>query len=54
MSQALDLVVVGRPSVDLMFSGLGGWPALGSDIEAEGMGWCAGTERLPGLIPDLR
>lgn len=43
MNQAFDLVVVGRPSVDVIFSGIGEWPALGADIEAEGMGWCAGT-----------
>jgi sugar/nucleoside kinase (ribokinase family) len=43
MSGAYDLLVVGRPSVDIMFSGLHEWPQLGNDIESEGLGWCAGT-----------
>lgn len=43
MSPQLDLLVVGRPSVDLMFSGLREWPALGADIEAGGLGVSAGT-----------
>ena len=43
MSSAFDLLVCGRPSVDVMFSGLEGLPALGEDIEAEGLGVCAGT-----------
>ena len=43
MSHAFDLLVVGRPSVDIMFSGLGTWPSIGKDIEAAGLGWCAGT-----------
>ena len=38
-----DLLVVGRPSVDLMFSGLERWPELGNDIEASALGVCAGT-----------
>jgi sugar/nucleoside kinase (ribokinase family) len=38
-----DLLVVGRPSVDLMFAGLTQWPELGNDIEATGLGVCAGT-----------
>jgi sugar/nucleoside kinase (ribokinase family) len=38
-----DLVVAGRPSVDLMFTGLHQWPALGRDIESDGLGVCAGT-----------
>jgi sugar/nucleoside kinase (ribokinase family) len=43
MSRAFDLFVAGRPSVDLMFSGLQAPPALGEDIEADGLGVCAGT-----------
>ncbi len=43
MTGAFDLLVVGRPSVDVMFSGLPEWPALGNDVEAEGLGVCAGT-----------
>ena len=38
-----DLLVVGRPSVDVMFSGLKEWPALGNDVEADGLGVSAGT-----------
>lgn len=38
-----DLVVVGRPSVDVMFAGLTQWPELGNDIDAAGLGVCAGT-----------
>jgi sugar/nucleoside kinase (ribokinase family) len=38
-----DLLVVGRPSVDVMFSGLRRWPELGNDIDASGLGVCAGT-----------
>ncbi len=41
--QPLDLLVVGRPSVDIMFAGLQEWPALGKDIDATGLGVCAGT-----------
>jgi sugar/nucleoside kinase (ribokinase family) len=40
---AFDLLVVGRPSVDLMFAGLTQWPELGNDIDAAGLGVCAGT-----------
>ena len=43
VSAAYDLVVVGRPSIDVMFSGLDEWPRLGNDIETQGFGWCAGT-----------
>jgi sugar/nucleoside kinase (ribokinase family) len=43
VSRPFDLLVSGRPSVDLMFSGLHEWPALGKDIEADGLGVCAGT-----------
>ena len=43
MSPSFDLFVVGRPSIDVMFSGLHGWPQLGNDIESDGLGWCAGT-----------
>jgi sugar/nucleoside kinase (ribokinase family) len=40
---AFDLFVVGRPSVDVMFSGLEAWPEVGKDIEADGLGVSAGT-----------
>jgi sugar/nucleoside kinase (ribokinase family) len=43
VSVPFDLLVVGRPSVDVMFSGLHEWPALGKDIESDGIGVCAGT-----------
>jgi sugar/nucleoside kinase (ribokinase family) len=43
MSATFDLVVAGRPSIDVMFSGLHEWPALGNDIESDGLGVCAGT-----------
>jgi sugar/nucleoside kinase (ribokinase family) len=43
VSEPYDLFVVGRPSVDVMFSGLPEWPALGKDIEVGGLGVCAGT-----------
>jgi sugar/nucleoside kinase (ribokinase family) len=43
MSASFDLLVAGRPSVDVMFSGLRGWPALGDDVESDGLGVCAGT-----------
>lgn len=43
MSAPFDLLVCGRPSVDVMFSGLHEWPALGKDIESDGLGMCAGT-----------
>jgi sugar/nucleoside kinase (ribokinase family) len=38
-----DLLVPGHPSVDLMFSDLPTWPALGNDVYAGGLGVCAGT-----------
>lgn len=38
-----DLLVTGRPSVDVMFSGLPEWPQLGKDLDAAGLGVCAGT-----------
>lgn len=38
-----DLLVAGRPSIDLMFAGLPEWPALGRDLWTTGMGMCAGT-----------
>ena len=40
---AYDLLVVGRPSVDVVFADLEQWPELGNDIEATGLGVCAGT-----------
>jgi len=40
---AYDLFIVGRPSVDVMFSDLEQWPALGNDIQAAALGVCAGT-----------
>ena len=40
---AYDLLVVGRPSVDVVFADLEQWPELGNDIEAAGLGVCAGT-----------
>lgn len=43
MIRAFDLFISGRPSVDLMFSGLEGAPAIGADIETDGLGVCAGT-----------
>jgi sugar/nucleoside kinase (ribokinase family) len=43
MSPAFDLFVSGRPSLDVMFSGLHGVPAVGEDIDADGLGVCAGT-----------
>lgn len=43
MRPRYDLLVAGRPSVDVMFSGLPAWPALGRDIESDGLGVCAGT-----------
>ncbi len=38
-----DLLVAGRPSVDVMFSGLEAWPELGRDVLAQDLGVCAGT-----------
>ncbi len=43
MSARFDLLVVGRPSVDVMFGGLHEWPSLGKDVDADGIGVCAGT-----------
>ena len=43
MSGTFDLLVVGRPSVDVLFSGLHEWPALGKDIDADRLELCAGT-----------
>ena len=43
MSKTFDLVVAGRPSLDVIFSGLPEWPALGKDIESGQLGVCAGT-----------
>jgi sugar/nucleoside kinase (ribokinase family) len=43
MSAAYDLLVAGRPSIDVMFSGVHEWPTLGRDVESEGLGVCAGT-----------
>jgi len=40
---AYDLFVAGRPSVDVMFSGLEQWPELGNDVDAAALGACAGT-----------
>jgi len=36
-------MVVGRPSVDVIFSGLSEWPMLGKDVETDDLGVCAGT-----------
>src|SRR5258708_33044858 len=36
-------MVAGRPSLDVIFSGLPEWPALGRDIESGQLGVCAGT-----------
>lgn len=38
-----DLLAVGRPSVDVVFSGLTDWPRLGLDVDAAGLAVCAGT-----------
>ena len=43
MSKSFDLMVAGSPSVDVIFSGLPEWPALGQDIESGHLGVCAGT-----------
>jgi sugar/nucleoside kinase (ribokinase family) len=43
VSKSFDLMVVGRASVDVIFSGLPEWPALGKDIESGDLGVCAGT-----------
>lgn len=36
-------MVVGRPSLDVIFFGLPEWPVLGKDIESDDLGVCAGT-----------
>jgi sugar/nucleoside kinase (ribokinase family) len=38
-----DLLVVGHPSIDLMFSGLPRWPEVGLDMEVAAFGMSAGT-----------
>jgi sugar/nucleoside kinase (ribokinase family) len=38
-----DLLAVGRPSVDVIFSGLSDWPTLGLDVDAAALAVCAGT-----------
>jgi sugar/nucleoside kinase (ribokinase family) len=43
VSKSFDLMTVGRPSLDVIFSGLPEWPALGKDIESGDLGVCAGT-----------
>jgi sugar/nucleoside kinase (ribokinase family) len=43
VSATYDLLIAGRPSIDVMFSGVHEWPALGRDVESEGLGMCAGT-----------
>lgn len=43
MTRVFDLVAVGRPSVDVLFTGLEAWPELGRDVLASGLGVCAGT-----------
>src|SRR5260221_4047782 len=43
MSYLFDLMVAGRPSLDVIFSGLPEWQALGRDIESGQLGVCAGT-----------
>jgi len=43
MTAGFDLLGVGHPSVDLMFSGIETWPELGRDIDAGGLGVSAGT-----------
>jgi sugar/nucleoside kinase (ribokinase family) len=43
MSKTFDLMVAGRPSLDVIFSGLPEWPALGKDVESGLLGVCAGT-----------
>jgi sugar/nucleoside kinase (ribokinase family) len=41
--RTFDLLALGRPSVDLIFSGLARWPQLGLDVWADGSEVCAGT-----------
>jgi sugar/nucleoside kinase (ribokinase family) len=43
MDREFDLLAVGRPSVDVIFSGLSEWPRLGLDVDADGLAACAGT-----------
>jgi sugar/nucleoside kinase (ribokinase family) len=43
MRREFDLMAVGRPSVDVIFSGLSDWPQLGLDVDAAGLAACAGT-----------
>src|SRR5262249_19099703 len=43
MNRSFDLMVAGRPSVDMIFSGLPEWPAIGKDIESGGLGVWPGT-----------
>jgi sugar/nucleoside kinase (ribokinase family) len=40
---AYDLIVVGHPSIDLMFAGLPQWPEVGHDLEVGAFGMGAGT-----------
>jgi sugar/nucleoside kinase (ribokinase family) len=42
-SREFDVLAVGRPSVDVIFSGLSEWPRLGLDVDAAGLAACAGT-----------
>jgi len=43
MTKSFDLMVAGQPTLDVIFSGLPEWPALGKDIESGQLGVCAGT-----------
>jgi sugar/nucleoside kinase (ribokinase family) len=43
MTEPYDVLMVGRPSVDVIFAGLPEWPVVGKDIETSGLGLCAGT-----------
>jgi sugar/nucleoside kinase (ribokinase family) len=43
MGDTFDLIALGRPSVDVIFSGLPRWPELGLDIDVDGLEVCAGT-----------
>jgi sugar/nucleoside kinase (ribokinase family) len=38
-----DVLIPGRPSIDVMFGGLPSWPRLGEDVFATTFGVCAGT-----------
>ncbi len=42
-AREFDLLAVGRPSVDVIFSGLSEWPRLGLDVDAAGLATGAGT-----------